>query len=284
MTTKPKGTAAGALLPILLLGSIVLQLVGCGGENGGREIVSREIMPGLTVIDSVRGEGPTVRDGDAVSVHYTGWLYDPTTGTRGDRFDSSRDRDEPLTFTVGHGRVIEGWDEGLKGMAVGGKRTLVIAPELAYGERGAPPTIPPNATLLFDVELVALPRIEKEVLVAGTGPAAEIGDVVEVHYTGWVAENGEKGAKFDSSRDRNMPFIFQLGRGQVIAGWEQGVTGMQEGEKALLTIPPDLGYGERGVKRGGEVIIPSGATLIFEVELVNIRSEEEPPAPETGGE
>jgi FKBP-type peptidyl-prolyl cis-trans isomerase len=105
-----------------------------------------------------------------------------------------------------------------------------------------------------------------EDLVVGQGDTASSGQHVTVHYTGWLDNNGNKGAKFDSSRDRNEPFTFPLGRGQVIKGWDQGVAGMKVGGKRLLTIPPDLGYGARGA--GG--VIPPNATLVFEVELLGV--------------
>jgi len=102
-----------------------------------------------------------------------------------------------------------------------------------------------------------------EELTVGNGATAAAGQSVSVHYTGWLTD----GTKFDSSVDRNDPFEFNLGRGQVIAGWDQGVAGMQVGGKRKLTIPPALGYGERGA--GG--VIPPNATLVFEVELLGIR-------------
>jgi FKBP-type peptidyl-prolyl cis-trans isomerase FkpA len=100
--------------------------------------------------------------------------------------------------------------------------------------------------------------------VPGTGRRAEAGALVSVHYTGWLYEGGEKGAKFDSSRDRNDPFEFDLGAGRVIKGWDEGVQGMLEGGTRVLVIPPELGYGGRGA--GG--VIPPDATLLFEVELL----------------
>ena len=101
--------------------------------------------------------------------------------------------------------------------------------------------------------------------VAGTGKRAEAGRNVRVHYTGWLYENGTKGRKFDSSKDRNDPFEFRLGGGSVIRGWDEGVQGMLEGGTRVLVIPPSLGYGARGA--GG--VIPPNATLLFEVELLS---------------
>jgi len=109
----------------------------------------------LKKIDVKQGNGAEARAGKAVIVHYTGWLYDPAApDSHGAKFDSSLDRKVPFGFILGAGKVIKGWDEGVAGMKVGGQRTLVIPPSMAYGERGAGGVIPPNATLIFDVELL----------------------------------------------------------------------------------------------------------------------------------
>ncbi len=108
----------------------------------------------LQKIDVKLGSGTEAVKGKAVVVHYTGWLYDPATSQKGAKFDSSRDRNVPFGFFLGEGRVIRGWEEGVQGMKVGGQRTLIIPPEMGYGERGAGGVIPPNATLIFDVELL----------------------------------------------------------------------------------------------------------------------------------
>jgi FKBP-type peptidyl-prolyl cis-trans isomerase FkpA len=105
---------------------------------------------GLQVIDEVVGTGQQAKSGDTVSVNYTGWL------ANGTKFDSSYDRNQAFDFVLGAGNVIKGWDEGVAGMKVGGKRKLIIPPDLAYGANGYPPVIPPNATLTFEVELVAI--------------------------------------------------------------------------------------------------------------------------------
>jgi FKBP-type peptidyl-prolyl cis-trans isomerase FkpA len=111
----------------------------------------------LVKIDQKVGSGPQANDGDEVQVNYTGWLYDANAKDHhGAKFDSSYDNGGPISFTLGSGQVIPGWDQGIEGMRVGGKRTLIIPPQLAYGSRGAGDDIPPNATLIFDVELVSI--------------------------------------------------------------------------------------------------------------------------------
>jgi peptidylprolyl isomerase len=109
---------------------------------------------GLQIIDTKIGTGPSPRTGQICFMHYTGWLYE--NGKKGKKFDSSVDRGEPFEFPIGTHRVIAGWDEGVATMKVGGKRTLIIPPELGYGARGAGGAIPPNATLMFDVELLGI--------------------------------------------------------------------------------------------------------------------------------
>jgi FKBP-type peptidyl-prolyl cis-trans isomerase len=116
-----------------------------------------QIVPGLDYRILQEGDGATAQAGQTAVVHYTGWLHDDSVpDERGDKFDSSRDRGQHFEFQVGAGRVIRGWDQGVVGMEIGEIRELTIAPELAYGERGAGNVIPPNATLVFEVELVDL--------------------------------------------------------------------------------------------------------------------------------
>ncbi len=111
----------------------------------------------LVKTDTRPGTGAEAKAGQTVTVHYTGWLYDANRADHhGTKFDSSHDRGQPFSFPLGAGRVIKGWDEGVAGMKEGGQRTLIIPAEMAYGERGAGGVIPPNATLIFDVELISV--------------------------------------------------------------------------------------------------------------------------------
>ena len=110
---------------------------------------------GLQYVDIKVGNGEVAKAGEQVSVHYTGWLQNPD-GSKGKKFDSSKDRGQPFQFALGGGQVIKGWDEGVAGMKVGGERELIIPPDLGYGPRGAGGVIPPNATLIFDVELLGV--------------------------------------------------------------------------------------------------------------------------------
>jgi FKBP-type peptidyl-prolyl cis-trans isomerase len=117
-------------------------------------------------------------------------------------------------------------------------------------------------------KMVTLPSGLKYIdLAVGTGDEAVNGATLDMHYTGWLYENGKRGKKFDSSHDRGRPFSFKLGSGMVIKGWDQGIKGMKVGGKRELIIPPDLGYGSRGAGN----VIPPNATLEFEVELLNVR-------------
>jgi FKBP-type peptidyl-prolyl cis-trans isomerase len=120
-------------------------------DKSGNKPMSNE----LKIEDTKPGTGAVATAGHTVVVHYTGWLYDETAPNHhGAKFDSSLDRNEPFSFPLGAGRVIKGWDQGVDGMKVGGKRTLTIPPQLGYGEHGAGGVIPPNAVLVFDVELL----------------------------------------------------------------------------------------------------------------------------------
>jgi FKBP-type peptidyl-prolyl cis-trans isomerase len=120
----------------------------------GIDTADSPVPHGLQITDTQIGTGAKARNGRTVTVHYTGWLYND--GQEGNKFDSSIDRNRPLRFTLGEGRVIKGWEMGVAGMKVGGRRTLIVAPEMAYGESGSGSRVPPNATLKFDIQLLGV--------------------------------------------------------------------------------------------------------------------------------
>jgi FKBP-type peptidyl-prolyl cis-trans isomerase len=141
-----------ALFMFIVVGGLIAHL-SCSDENPGADGMSN--VTTLQVTETKVGTGAPATAGKQVTVHYTGWLYDAKTADHhGTKFDSSRDRGEPFAFRLGAGMVIRGWDQGVADMKVGGTRTLVIPPDLGYGARGAGGVIPPNATLVFDVELL----------------------------------------------------------------------------------------------------------------------------------
>ncbi len=229
---------------------------------------------GLQYYDLVEGEGDMPVSGQEVVIHYAVWLQDGET-----YIASSEAVGEPVTFALdGDMGIFPGWNEGVSTMRPGGKRLLVIPPELALGETGSGP-VPPNATLLMEVELVevmplVLPTEVSEAdftetesglryydIIEGDGATAEAGNEVTVDYTGWLTNN----VKFDSSLESGFPFTFILGDGNVIEGWEEGVQGMKVGGVRQLVIPAELAYGDMGAG-----MIPPGATLIFEIALHDV--------------
>lgn len=224
-----------------------------------------------TIIKKGKGEKPL--PGQNVRVHYTGKFAD------GKVFDSSYERGAPITFKLGKGQVIKGWDEGIALLTEGSQAKLIIPPALGYGEKpmGA---MPANSTLYFDVELVEIVKSPEPFDVSGKdtltlesglkyiklnsteGKPAEAFKTVVVHYTGFLLN----GNTFDSSVERGSPFSFVLGKGQVIQGWEQGIAKLRVGEKARLIVPSNLGYGSRDMG-----VIPPNSTLVFDVELLDVK-------------
>jgi peptidylprolyl isomerase len=234
---------------------------------------------GLQYEITLNGNGASPQVGDKVTVHYSGFLSDSAKT----KFDSSIDRGEPFSFKLGKGQVIPGWDEGIALLKVGDKAILTIPSELAYGANGAGGVIPPNADLIFEVELlsfetpepiVAFNVADKDTLTTesglkyiiveeGEGLKPYASQFVSVHYTGYL----EDGSIFDSSIDRGEPIAFPVGTGRVIPGWDEGIMLLNVGGKARLIIPSQLAYGEKGAGN----IIPPNATLIFDVELLDVK-------------
>lgn len=232
---------------------------------------------GLKYKITSKGSGVQPKPGDKVTVHYTGKLTNDTV------FDSSYKRGQPFSFTLGAGQVIKGWDEGIALLHQGDKATFIIPPELGYGSNATGP-IPANSILKFDVELVAVtPQVKvdpfdvkgKDTLKTPSGlkyivvsegkkdaTKAFSGAQVTVHYTGYF----EDGKIFDSSVRRGDPIKFELGAGQVIKGWEEGLSLMKTGDKFRLLIPYQLAYGEQG----RSPVIPPKTNLIFDIELIDV--------------
>ena len=225
----------------------------------------------LVVTDLKVGTGATVADGTVATVDYVGANY-----SNGKVFDASYGR-EPFTVAVGSGSVIAGWDQGLVGMKVGGRRQLVIPPDLGYGDQ-ANGDIGANETLIFIIELrgAATPPPTPAPVpggtvtdlvttdeVVGSGDAVKSGDQVSVQYIG---VHGTTGEVFDSSWDRGQPIQVTVGAGQVIAGWDEGLLGMKVGGRRRLEIPGSLAYGAAG--RPPQ--IQPDETLVFTVDLVGV--------------
>ena len=244
----------------------------------GRPVISvlpRDERPNrLVTRDIAIGTGTQAGVGDVLEVNYVGALL-----SDGTEFDASWNRSQTFFVPIGMGAVIPGWDQGIVGMREGGRRVLITTPDLAYGSSGAGSSIPPDATLVFVVDLVAVldlqppaipeptevgASLEVEDLVAGTGDPVESGDTVTVHYLGTLTD----GTVFDASWRRGMPFTTTIGVGMVIPGWDQGIVGMREGGRRLLKIPSDLAYGERG----SGAAIPPDTPLLFVVDLIRIQS------------
>lgn len=270
----------------LLSCALLTVLIACGNNAANADQTKENMLKGdtqttasgLKYVITQKTSGDQAKAGQMVKVHYAGRLLDGT------EFDNSNKRGQPFEFELGAGRVIKGWDEGIALLKVGEKATLVIPSELGYGPQGAGGVIPPNATLVFDVELVAVRETVKPVPfnIEGkkinktptglqyiiveenpNGTQAYANKNVSVHYTGYL----EDGTIFDSSIPRAEPITFPLGTGAVIPGWDEGIRLMKTGDKLRLIIPAKLGYGDRGA--GG--VIPPGATLIFDVELVAVQ-------------
>lgn len=208
----------------------------------------------LEIKDVKVGSGTTAKLGDRVTVDYTGKL------TSGKQFDSSVGR-APFSFVIGAGEVIKGWDQGVPGMKVGGKRDLTIPSTLGYGAAGAGEDIPPNSTLKFNIELKKVESVKVQILKPGTGEPLTGPKKISIHYVGMFTN----GKKFDASRDHGGPMDMVLGQQGVIPGFTMAVVGMKLGEKRKVTIPPSLGY---GANANGP--IPANSTLVFELELVKV--------------
>ena len=237
---------------------LLIVLISCSQKN---EVVTLD--SGLKYFDDSLGTGREVMTDELVTVHFSGWIIQDTSNLFSDWTN------EELRKAA------------MIGMKIGGTRTIIIPSDLAYGEEGIGP-IPPNSDLKLVVELLDVKErivvemwdvdstklkttesgLQYSIITEGEGETADSGNVVTVHYSGFLLD----GTKFDSSVERDDPFNFLLGMGQVIPGWEEGLKLMKKGSKSRLVIPPELGYG--GLSVG---TIPPNSILIFDVELVDMQ-------------
>ena len=260
---------------VLVAGAIALLLVALA--SGGDRTVT--LASGLRYVEMAKGTGETPRLGNALTAHYTGTLEDGT------EFDSSRDGN-PFVFILGAGEVIKGWDEGFATMHVGSKRKLIVPPDLAYGPEGTPGgPIPPNATLLFEVELLEIQPIGQEIVTQSGLRYTDLdpgrnerrqaislkeGEEVVVHYRGTLPD----GTSFVDTEAQGGPYTFVLGSGSEIRGFDEGISTMKVGGLRRLTVPPELGYGDepKDFTIGDKLLtIQPNTTLTFLIRLVGIQ-------------
>jgi FKBP-type peptidyl-prolyl cis-trans isomerase len=277
---------AGAVAAVVVLVGLVISVSGAasrkmsdGSDGTASDSGLKEIAPGVRYRDIKEGSGEACPPGAEVTIHYTAWLENGAVfdSTKEDKYPS------PTKLKLKHTGLLPFWAEGVPGMKPGGIRKLVVSPEKAYGERGnGSGTVSSGATLIFEVELIefapsapsklsdgadpnaadtGLKDIGGGLLIRdlkeGSGDPVKAGATVTIHYTGWL-QNGDA---FDSSRPHGKPTTFDLNR--LIKGWQKGIPGMKPGGIRKLVVPPELGYGS-----GGQGDIPPGATLVFEVELI----------------
>jgi peptidylprolyl isomerase len=231
----------------------------------------------LKVTEIEEGDGQAAGKGDMLSIVYTAWYLD------GDEFDRYQDRESPYRFRLGEGQVLPGLDEGVSTMRKGGKRVLVLPPELAFGAEGKG-MVPPGTWVKFEVELLDIapapvppqPWSDAGYDITTTSTGLQYVDYaigegarptreseVTVHYSGFL----DNGTLFDSSHLSGAPVRFSLEGGELIPGWIEGLMTMREGGLRKLIIPPYLAYGDRGY---GDKI-PPNATLIYDIQLLAVR-------------
>lgn len=263
-------------------------LAACGGgANDSSTNTPLPPQPTFTKQDlPAAGAGKVAAAGDLVTVHYTGWLYDEANKTefKGAQFETSKGG-TPLAMTIGVGSTrLVGWDQGLLGMQVGGKRRLLIPATMAFGAAGlikdGQILVPANTAVVYEMELLSItslipeqPVFTKTDVTVGTGTEAAANHLVGMHYTGYLydaTKADKKGAQFETSRN-GAPFNFLLGVGSRIAGWEQGILGMKIGGKRTLLVPTSMAYGALGRKDGqGNVEVPPHTAVVYEIEMTSL--------------
>ena len=247
-------------------------LAGCGAHGGGpttpQPVGDAPLGVSFEVTELEEGQGPAVQNGWLLAIGYTGWLYDQAAPENRGRIFAFEPSALPFSFRLGIGQVIPGLDQGMAGMRVGGRRRIVVPPELGFGAQGTN-LVPGNANLLFEVELVAGAEVPFEFTDLWVGEGEEVGrgDSLSVAYQGWVFDllNKEnKGETLDWANAED-PFSFTLGAGEVMPGWDLAIAGMRVGGVRRIVIPRDLAYGAASRPK-----IPAYSTLLFNVSALAI--------------
>ena len=279
-------------------------LAACGGGAKNNDTTPLPPQPAYAVVvDNEPGgsSAPVVATGDLVTFSYTGWLYDETkTDKKGAQFETSvvDSVDKPLTMTVGVGTRIAGWDKALTGMQAGGSRLVIIPSNMAFGpvdikDSTGKVIVPANTSVVYELKVHSFntlpspippqPAFTKTDLVTGTGAAAAAKNLVTIRYTGWLYDNTKtdnKGAEFFDAYS-GQAFSFLLGVDSRIAGWDQGIVGMQVGGKRRLLIPASMAWAQFGLKDDatGLYRVPPSTAVVYEIEVTAINAT--PPAQST---
>jgi peptidylprolyl isomerase len=249
------------------------------------------LKSGLKYNDVKVGTGAEAKNGDLIEVHFKGWIVKDSSDLFGDwSVDSTKKADliadsyamnQPMKFVLGTESFIKGSEEGIVGMKAGGQRAIVVPSNLAYGPQGMGP-IPPNTSIKVLIELVSTKEavvakmwdvdstlfkvtasgLKYAIIQEGEGELVGKEKQATVHYSGFLLD----GTKFDSSVERDEPFTFVVGVGQVIPGWDEGVQLMKKGSKARFIVPANLAYGDRDLGK-----IPPNSTLIFDIEVLDVK-------------
>lgn len=262
------------LYTFLFIGFLTILLSSCSVFQPLKVGKEYRTKSGIRYTVTEKGKGEKPHKGQKIKLHYIGKL------STGKEFDNSYKRQVPLVFILGAGQVLEGIDQVLLKFPAGSKGTFFLPSKLGYGDKNFK-QIPPNSDLTFEFDFIeiiqppvpfntigkdtiALENGLKYIMVKSeqTGIKAETYKNITVHYTGYL----ENGNIFDSSVERGFPFQFQLGLGQVIRGWDIGISKLKKGEKARFIIPPHLAYGEKGFPP----TIPPNTSLIFDIEVLGV--------------
>ena len=270
---------------LIVLFSVVL-IFGCSNSPD-----SVTLKSGLKYNEVKVGTGAEAKNGDLIEIHFKGWVIKDSSDLFSDwSVDSTKKADliadsyamnQPMKFVLGTESFIKGSEEGIVGMKSGGQRTIIIPANLGYGAEGMGP-IPPNSSIRVLIELVSTKEatvakmwdvdstlfkttksgLKYAIIKEGEGELVGKDKQATVHYSGFLLD----GSKFDSSVERDEPFTFVAGVGQVIPGWDEGVQLMKKGSKARLIVPANLAYGDRDLGK-----IPPNSTLIFDVEVLDVK-------------